>query len=84
MLRKLLLEQRKKVDLILKDDIAEDGVISSVARYEGLIVGLLTLQDDISNEIVTFCESRDKGKLEIIKLMMADNVEYINRLLEAE
>ena len=84
MLEKILLEQTNKVDLMLKKDLNEKGMASNITRKEGLIVGLLTLQNDISSEIAMYCESRDKEKLEIIKLMMHDNAEYINRLLESE
>lgn len=76
--------QHDKVNSMIDNDYKIMGKISSESEIEGLWSGFLSLHGDSETTLISAFESRDKERLEILKLMLIDELYYVNKLLEGE
>ena len=74
--------QQIKVNDLIDSDYKASGKISNNSKTEGHWSGLLYLHGDSEDTLISAFESRDKERLEILKLMLQDELKYVNWLLE--
>jgi len=66
----------------IDNDYKTTGKISSKSETEGLWSGFLHLHRDSEDTLISAFESRDRERLEVLKLMLIDELYYVNKLLE--
>lgn len=74
--------QYDKVSQMVEIDLADGEKVSKDTKIEGYWSGLLYLHSDTEENLISAFESRDKTRLEIIRLMLEDELKYVDMLLK--
>ena len=81
-LEKLSGQQMQKVYDMIDKDYQTTGKIAETTKIQGLWSGLLYLHGDAEVTLEFAFNSKDKMYLDTLKLMLQDEIKYVDSLLE--